>query len=317
MLALPPQGITSTTQTVLLCHGWPDLGMTWRHQVPLLTSLNFRVIIPDMLGYGRTSSPADAAEYTYKKVSYHMKCLLETVLGPEPRVIVGGHDWGGVTAWRMALWHPEIVTAVFSVVGLYLPPDRPPFVEHEELARQNPFFGYQLQLASDNLTRIVDASPENLRGFLNSIYDGVGPNGEEVFTVDVGLHEELLGIIGPAALMSRSWMDYYVREIGRNSFRGPTNWYRTRKANFEDELEAMNANPAWGSGFKFPAMVVMGGADVAVPLALADGMEDFFEMGLKKEVVPHGGHWPHWQYPELVNRHIADFLTSCLSKSSK
>ena len=178
--------------------------MTWRHQVPLLTSFNLRVIIPDMLGYGRTSCPTDPAEYAYKKISHHLKCLVEKVLGLEARVIVGGHDWGAVVAWRMAMWHPDLVSAIFSLNGPYLPPAGPPFVELEDLARENPFFGYQVQVASDGLARFVDASPENLRGFLNCIYDGVGPDGEEAFTVDVGLHEELMGLMGPATLMSTS-----------------------------------------------------------------------------------------------------------------
>lgn len=311
MLAVPEQGTTSRTKTVLLCHGWPDTAMTWRHVVPLLTSLHLRVIIPDMLGYGRTSAPADAAEYTYRKVAGQLKRLVETILGPEARVILGGHDWGAVTAWRVAMWHPELVSAVISLAGPYLAPAQPPYLEDDELKRMNPFMGYHQYLASDGLVRIVDASAENLRGFLNSIYDGVGPDGGDVFTVDVGLHEELLHLVGPAPLMSAAWMDYYVREFNRRSFRGPTNWYRTRRANFDDEVEWISARPAEGSTFKVPALLVLGEQDEAVPVELADGMEKFFEGGLRKEVVPCG-HWVHWQCPGMVNGYIAEFLASVL-----
>ena len=35
-------------------HGWPDLSLGWRHQIPLLVSLGLRVVAPDMMGYGGT-----------------------------------------------------------------------------------------------------------------------------------------------------------------------------------------------------------------------------------------------------------------------
>lgn len=263
-----------------------------------------------MLGYGRTSSPDDPDEYTYKKISHHLKCLVHTVCGPESRVILGGHDWGAILVWRIAMWQPDMVLGIFSLNGPYFAPDPPPFLELEDLVRRIPTIRYQIQLASDEGARIVDASPGNLRSFLNAVYDGICPSGEEAFTVDVGIHEELLGQVGPAQLMSSSWVEFYAREFERNGFRGPTNWYRARRANFEDELELVSEVPALDFVFKIPAMIVMGGKDEAVPVELADGMDKFFERPLRKEVVQDGGHWAHWQYPEMTNMYIGSFLKS-------
>ena len=81
--------------TVLLCHGWPDLGVAWRYQIPFLTSMGMRVIAPDMLGYGRTSAPAAVEEYSFKKTTAHLKELVELVCGKGTQVVLGGHDWGG------------------------------------------------------------------------------------------------------------------------------------------------------------------------------------------------------------------------------
>ena len=40
---------------VIFCHGWPELSISWRHQLACLGSLGFRSIAPDMRGYGRSS----------------------------------------------------------------------------------------------------------------------------------------------------------------------------------------------------------------------------------------------------------------------
>ena len=44
---------------VVLCHGWPELSHSWRHQLPALAAAGYHVVAPDMRGYGRTSAPQD------------------------------------------------------------------------------------------------------------------------------------------------------------------------------------------------------------------------------------------------------------------
>ena len=68
--------------------------MGWRYQVPYLLSLNLQVVVPDMLGFGQTSAPEPAEEYTLKKMSAHIATLIKEVT--DQPIILGGHDWG---AW--------------------------------------------------------------------------------------------------------------------------------------------------------------------------------------------------------------------------
>jgi soluble epoxide hydrolase/lipid-phosphate phosphatase len=310
MLASPPNPVA----TVLLIHGWPDLGMAWRYQVPFLTSLNLRVIVPDMLGYGQTSAPADYAEYTFKKLSPHMVALVERICGKGEQIILGGHDWGGALVWRIAMWYPEIVKAVFSLNVPYAPPTRE-YVELEELVKRVPTFEYQVQLASPVAEQAIDASPERLRQFLNGLYGGLGPKGEFMFNSTTGIIIENMDKIGPAALMTPEMVDYYHREYSRNGLHGPTNYYRTRKLNWEEEKSF--ADMKGGFKFKVPAMVVMGEKDLALPPRLADGTEKWFEKGLKKEVAKGVGHWAMWQDPDTINRHIGDFIKTVLGDKIK
>ena len=48
---------------VLLLHGFPDTGRLWRHQVPALAAAGFRVIVPDLRGYGRSDKPTEVEAY--------------------------------------------------------------------------------------------------------------------------------------------------------------------------------------------------------------------------------------------------------------
>jgi len=49
---------------VVLCHGWPELSYSWRHQIAALAAAGFHVAAPDMRGFGRTSAPADIGAYS-------------------------------------------------------------------------------------------------------------------------------------------------------------------------------------------------------------------------------------------------------------
>ncbi|KAK7998887.1 hypothetical protein PG991_014562 [Apiospora marii] len=321
MLATPP-GPGAPRATILLVHGWPDLGMAWRYQVPYLVGkLRCRVIVPDMLGYGRTSAPDDYAAYTLRNVAAQMRTLVAHVLGnPRETVILGGHDWGGAAVWRVAMWCPDIVRAVFSLNVPFAPPLRR-LIEGEELVKRVPSFRYQLQLASPEAERIVDASPARLRGFINAIYGGTVAAGgagrsKFAFSTQTGVVESALDAgVGPASLMSPDLVDFYVQEYGRHGLHGPTNWYRTRRLNFEDELPefvATGSRKEWRC--KCPAMVVMAEKDITLPPALADGTEKWFEGpgGLRKEVVKGVGHWGMWQDPGTVNEFIGSFVEDVL-----
>ena len=45
---------------LIFVHGWPELSISWRHQLPVFAALGFRCIAPDMRGYGRSSVYASA-----------------------------------------------------------------------------------------------------------------------------------------------------------------------------------------------------------------------------------------------------------------
>ena len=102
---------------VVLCHGWPELSYSWRHQIPALAAAGFHVVAPDMRGFGRTSAPADIEAYSIFDTVGDMVALV-AALGEKQAVIVG-HDWGAPVAWHAAMFRPDIFT---TVAGLSVPP---------------------------------------------------------------------------------------------------------------------------------------------------------------------------------------------------
>jgi len=95
----------SGDKVVLLLHGMPDTSSTWDRQIPALVAAGYRVIVPDMLGYGETEKPADPKRYALENIIADMVALLDT-LGPK-QVDLIGHDWGAVTSWELVLNFPE------------------------------------------------------------------------------------------------------------------------------------------------------------------------------------------------------------------
>src|SRR2546429_6373872 len=89
---------------VVLCHGWPELSYSWRHQVPALAAAGFHVVAPDMRGYGGTSAPPDISAYTPFD-------LLGDIAGPvdalgEKQAVVVGPALGAPVAWHFAPFCP-------------------------------------------------------------------------------------------------------------------------------------------------------------------------------------------------------------------
>src|SRR5689334_11874362 len=101
---------------VLLCHGFPELWYSWRHQLAALAAAGYRAVAPDMRGYGGTDAPAELDAYTALHLVGDMVELVNS-LGEQQAVIVG-HDWGALVAWSAALLRPDLFRAV---VGMSVP----------------------------------------------------------------------------------------------------------------------------------------------------------------------------------------------------
>jgi soluble epoxide hydrolase/lipid-phosphate phosphatase len=165
--------------------------------------------------------------------------------------------------WRTVLWHPELISHVFSVCTPYDAPSKS-FRSTQDLVNTvAPQFGYQLHLASGEVESRVN-TPDLMRQFIKGMFNGRGPNREVIFSPSKGILFDNLAKVGaPKSMTSkvRLWIygtrdannlqeiDYYTDQYMLHGLHGPrklmlcnligtdvpVNWYRTRKVNHEDD----------------------------------------------------------------------------------
>ncbi len=85
----------------LLLHGFPESKFSWRFQMPLLAKLGYTVWAPNMRGYGKTSRPANVADYHIDHLVADAAALIDAA-GAKNTLLMA-HDWGAVIAWQFAI----------------------------------------------------------------------------------------------------------------------------------------------------------------------------------------------------------------------
>jgi len=104
---------------IIFLHGWPELSISWRHQLPVFAALGFRAIAPDMRGYGRSTIHSRHEDYALEHSVSDMLRLLDS-LGREQALWVG-HDWGSPVVWSLASHHPARCAGIANLCVPYMP----------------------------------------------------------------------------------------------------------------------------------------------------------------------------------------------------
>lgn len=92
---------------VLLVHGFPDSHQVWRHQIPALVAAGYRVIAPDIRGFGHSEAPSGKGSYRVENFVSDLVAVLDALQVDKVRLV--GHDWGAVISWAFSISHPERV----------------------------------------------------------------------------------------------------------------------------------------------------------------------------------------------------------------
>src|SRR5277367_1876371 len=114
-IRVPANGISfevatmGTGDRLALClHGFPEHAISWRHQMPPLAKLGYRVWAPNLRGYGATDSPQEVSAYRTKTLVEDVAALIKASGAKETLLIA--HDWGGALAWMLAMRQPELIS---------------------------------------------------------------------------------------------------------------------------------------------------------------------------------------------------------------
>jgi pimeloyl-ACP methyl ester carboxylesterase len=91
---------------VLLCHGFPESWHSWRHQLPALAAAGYRVVAPDLRGFGQTDRPEQVEAYDIFQLTGDLVGLVNAI--GQGLAILVGHDWGAMVAWHAALLRRDL-----------------------------------------------------------------------------------------------------------------------------------------------------------------------------------------------------------------
>jgi pimeloyl-ACP methyl ester carboxylesterase len=271
---------------MVLCHGFPELAYSWRHQIPALVSAGYRVLAPDMRGYGRSSAPAEVEAYDIASLCGDLCGLLDAV-GEQSAIFVG-HDWGASVVWSLATLHPERVRAVAGLSVPFVPraPAPPIPIMRAHLGEDFYIVWFQqpgiadAALASD-VRRTLTTSRQWTAQWAEE--DPVRPPRRPDW-----LSEEELNV--------------YVETFERTGFTGGLNWYRNIDRNWE--LTA----PVAERRVEQPAFFLTGELDLVRGFMPAEAMSGWVTDLRAQVVIPGAGHWVQQQAPEEVNAALLGFL---------
>lgn len=287
---------SSSKKPLLLLHGWPDLWLGWREQIPFLVEMGYRVIAPTLRGFGETDAPDSPEEYGVGVVSKDLISLMDYL--EIPTVTVVSHDWGGFVAWRFAQFYPDRVLNVGSFCTPYLPVPRQ-YVSLEQTVQALPNFSYQLYLVTPQAEKEMN---ENFSAFFarifRPIHDSVGP----LIDPSTGTLVANRPVVPKSDAIAQKVFDYYVAAYTKRGARGGLNWYKQSKNNYlqsKDLEDKVNQ----------PALMVVATLDRALPPSMSEKMGDSIP-NLEKHTVDGAGHWVLWERPAECN----DILKSWLGK---
>ncbi len=293
---------------VVLCHGFPELAYSWRHQIPALAAAGFRAIAPDQRGYGLTDCPPEVTDYTIQKLTGDLAGLLDAL--KLDKAVFCGHDWGGFVIWAMGQLYPDRVAGLIGVNTPFLPrAPMPPVGMMEKVMGPNFYIVYFQQpgLADKRLA----ANPRRVFRQL-FIKAPVTNEGKEALAKAMSgkARERLHGFnlcdiaegpdIPAEQVLTEAELDYYAENFARTGFTGGINWYRNMDRNWETTA---------GSPQKllFPSLMVTAENDMALSPAMASGMPALIP-DLETHLIKGCGHWTQQEKPEVLNAILTGWM---------
>lgn len=293
---------------VVMVHGWPELWYSWRHQIKAVAAAGYRVVAPDVRGYGGSDKPHAVEAYDMASIMGDVTGLIDA-LGEDTAILVG-HDWGAPICWNTAALHPERISAVACLSVPYFKRGAISSMELWRKVYEGKFF-YQLYFQKEG---VAEAELEaDVRTALRKIYFSISgdlPRGENRMqgSPDGTLLEAMTDPKTLPAWMSADDLDYFVRNFEAGGFRGPINRYRNQDRDFHD-LPELGARPV-----AQPSCFIAGSRD---PVRHFIPGHDLYETvdancsDLRSKTIIDGiGHWVQQEAPDQVNATLLEFLGS-------
>ena len=143
---------------ILLLHGEPSWSFLYRKMIPVLAEAGYRVLAPDLIGFGKSSKPTEMSDYTYARhlewtMSWFNQLQLE-------QVAFFGQDWGGLIGLRLVTAVPDKFSHLFVAnTGLPTGDHQMPeaFLKWQKFSQTAPHFPVGMILQNSTVTTLTDA----------------------------------------------------------------------------------------------------------------------------------------------------------------
>lgn len=264
-----------TGDRLALClHGFPELGYSWRHQLPVLADLGYRAWAPDLRGYGATRPrPTRRRDYLTSLLVDDVAAIIDAADASE--VVLIAHDWGAALAWQFAI---EQVRPLDRLVIMNVPHPSRFFAglrTFRQLRKSWYIFFFQLPWLPEWALGRKDA-------------EAVG----RAFT-DMAVH--------PDRFDDDSVRPFREAAARPGALRAMINWYRAIPFGMRD---VDRSDPPT---IETPTLMVWGEQDTALGKELAVGTEEYVA-DLTLRFLPDASHWVQQDQPDVVNAMLRAYL---------
>ncbi len=256
----------------LCLHGFPELHYSWRHQMPVLAQLGYRVWAPNMRGYGGTSRPKHKKDYRLDNLTADVAALIDASGAKEVTLLA--HDWGALVAWQFAIQHVRPLTRL-AIMNVPHPLCGRRELKHwRQLKKSWYMFFFQLPRLPERMLGRDDAQP------ISRIFRESAVN-KDRFTREQA-EPYRAAAAQPGALTA---MVNYYRAL-----------FQTR-----DGLRL-------GDGIvHVPTLVLWGEQDLAIDIHVLDGMDQYVPDLIVRRF-PNASHWVQQDIPDEVNAALKEWL---------
>jgi pimeloyl-ACP methyl ester carboxylesterase len=303
---------------IIFVHGWPELSLSWRHQLPCFASLGFRAIAPDMRGYGGSSVYARQEDYALEHTVADMLELL-AALGRDKAVWVG-HDWGAPVVWSLASHHPERCVAVANLCVPHFAHGFSPEHVLPYIARDiYPEAEYPVG-QWDYMLHYEENFDATVREFEADVAATLRINFRKGNPERLGKPSPLAAIrkrgswFGPAGrapdtpldtdVLSEEDLEQYASALRRNGFFGPNAWYVNHRRNNDYAARSLD-----GGKLTLPVLYLHAKYDLTCETLISRLAEPMRRDCTRlREAIVRSGHWMAQECPTAVNAAIARWL---------